>query len=119
MKALRIVLTAIFFLLSGVGVVAVVLGKAPFGSLVLVMLYITCGLALNGRGGWVARYVALGTSGLLCFGLTIGAIYAGISSLFGAPMDPFLLVASLVFALIGGATLFCIMRNKKVMASVS
>lgn len=113
MKVLRIILTGIFSILVAVGLVSIVLGKVPLGSMILVLAYLAVGFGLNGKGGKPVRYISIFVGGILSLFL-LATIFTAISPLLGEKFDLMLFLASLLIGLIGIATTYCVVKIKQI-----
>ena len=112
MKVLRIILTGIFSILVAVGLVSVVLGKVPIGSVIILLTYVAVGMGLNGKGGKPVRYISISVGGVLSLFL-LAAIYSAISPLLGDEFDLMLFIVSLLIGLISLGTTYCIVKLKQ------
>ncbi|WP_371192905.1 hypothetical protein [Glaciecola sp. SC05] len=110
MGAIRVILTAIFSIFSAIGLVSVILSKAPLGSLIICLAYVFTAMALNRKGGIFIRYIGYITSFILSIGI-IGAIYAAILPLLGSTFEPLLFGSSLVIGVIGVTTFFLLKKR--------
>ncbi len=111
MKVLRIVLTAIFSILIATGLISIFMGKAPSLSILILLGYIALGLALNGKGGKIIRYLSIFISGILSLFLLV-AVYTVVSPLLGERFDLVLFVISMLIGFLGASTVYCIVKFK-------
>lgn len=107
MKILRLMLTAVFVIFTGMGIFAIVTGTSTSLATVMVALYVAAAFALNGRGSRPVRFAGLLTGGLLSF-LLVGALFAAVQPALGYPFEPVLLVSALCLGLLGVATIMAI-----------
>lgn len=112
MKVLRIILTGVFSILVAVGLVSVILGKVPIGSVIILLAYVAVGMGLNGKGGKPVRYISIFVGGVLSLFL-LAAIYSAVSPLLGENFDLMLFIASMLIGLIGLGTIYCIVKLKQ------
>ena len=112
MRISIIILTAIYSILSALGVMYVFSGYGSIFSLVMVIGYIFAGMALNGKGGKPFRIISYVVAGLLCLFL-IGALFGIFAPLFGYAFEPLLISTSLILAGLGFWTVYCLRAIKK------
>ena len=118
MKILRILLTALYTIFSVIGFGLLFTDKASFLSLIIALLYIAVGLALNNIGGRATRYLSYFTASILSL-LMLGAVYAAISPFFGERFDLMLLITSFIIGSIGITTIFTLVKDNKPAHEVS
>jgi len=112
MKISIIILTAIYSILSALGVMYIFSGYGSIFTLVIIAGYIFTAIALNGKGGLAFRIVSYVVAGLLCLFL-IGGLIGIFAPLFGYAFEPLLISTSLILAGLGIWTIYCLRAVKK------
>ncbi|GGZ96637.1 hypothetical protein GCM10008090_01080 [Arenicella chitinivorans] len=107
MKLSKYLLSALFSMMAGVGIVKIFMGELHPVALIICMAYLCIVAALNSKGGKLIKYVAYLFAGLLSL-LLLGVLLAVAMPLFGAEFELALFFASLLIGAIGVLTIFTI-----------
>ena len=94
------VLTAVFSILVGLGVIGIITGSVSLKALPILFIYLCCALALNNKGGNIVKVVAKIVCYLLATSL-FAALYILVSPLFGEKFEPLLFFSLLIFGALG------------------
>ena len=112
MRISIIILTAIYSILSALGVMYIFAGYGSIFSLVIIVGYIFTAIALNGKGGQLFRIISFVVAGLLSLFL-IGGLIGIFAPLFGYAFEPLLISTSLILAGLGLWTIYCLRAVNK------
>jgi hypothetical protein len=107
MRISIIILTAIYSILSALGVMYIFSGYGSIFSLVIIAGYIFTAIALNGKGGQPFRIVSFVAAGLLSLFL-IGGLVGIFAPLIGYAFEPMLISTSFILAGLGVWTIYCL-----------
>ncbi|RBP47008.1 hypothetical protein [Arenicella xantha] len=107
MKLSKYLLSALFAMMAGIGLVKIFIGELSPVAIVFCLGYLCMTAALNHRGGKPAIYISYFFAGLLSL-LLVGAIALAIIPLFGQNFEAVAFFACLFIGAIGLLTIFTI-----------
>ena len=107
MKLSKYLLSALFAMMAGIGLVKVFMGELSPVATVFCLGYLCMVAALNQRGGKPAIYISYFIAGFLSL-LLVGAIGLAVIPLFGQGFETVTFFACLVLGAIGLLTIFTI-----------